>query len=118
MPTFEFLKKEKLKKGNKDYDDKSFRAWRNNFSSSLEDAAHLYLNHKATMDYYKSKFPKNIYSLDEYKIYISFIASFSVFLVAQLNDITYYDGKISIIFSVLLACLKNIIEEKNNLKKI
>jgi len=53
-------------------------------------------------------------SLDEYKIYISFLASFLVFIIAQLSDITYYDGKISIIFSILLASLKNIIEEKNN----
>ena len=36
MPTFEFLKKEKLKKGNKDYDDIMFRAWRGNFSANLE----------------------------------------------------------------------------------
>ena len=57
-------------------------------------------------------------SLDEYKISISFLASFMVFIISQLNDITYYDGKISIIFSILLAGLKNIIEEKNNFKKI
>ena len=43
---------------------------------------------------------------------------FLVFTIAHLNDITYYDGKISIIFSILLACLKNIIEEKNNFQKI
>ena len=36
----------------------------NNFSSSIEDSAHLYVNHKETMDYYKSKFPRNIYALD------------------------------------------------------
>jgi len=57
-------------------------------------------------------------SLDEYKIYSSFLASFIVFIIAQLNDITYYDGKISIIFSILLAGLINIIDEKNNLEKI
>ncbi len=56
--------------------------------------------------------------LDEYKICISFIASFSIFIIAQLTDITYYDGKISIISSVLLACLKNIIDENNYPKKI
>ena len=56
-------------------------------------------------------------SSDEYKIYISFFASFYVFIIAQLNDITYYDGKISIIFAVLLASLKNITEEKINFKK-
>ena len=57
-------------------------------------------------------------SLDNYKICISFFAAFMVFLIAHLNDITYYDGKISIIFSILLAGLKNIIEEKNNFKRI
>ena len=57
-------------------------------------------------------------SLDEYKICISFLASFMVFIISQLTDITYYDGKISIIFSILLAVLKNIIEEKNNFKKL
>ncbi len=55
-------------------------------------------------------------SFDEYDIYISFIASFSIFIFAQLNDITYYDGKISIIFAILLAGLKNIVEEKNDIK--
>ena len=57
-------------------------------------------------------------SFDDHKIYISFLASFIVFLIAHLNDITYYDGKISIIFSILLAGLKNIIDEKNNFKRI
>ena len=57
-------------------------------------------------------------SLDEYKTCIAFLASFIVFLIAHLNDITYYDGKISIIFSILLAGLKNIIDEKNNFKRI
>ena len=57
-------------------------------------------------------------SLFEYKICISFLASIMVFIIAQLSDITYYDGKISIIFSILLAGLKNIIEEKNNFKRI
>ena len=31
-------------------------------------------------------------SLDEYKICISFLASFIVFIIAHLTDITYYDG--------------------------
>ena len=57
-------------------------------------------------------------SLDEYKICISFLASFIVFVIAHLNDITYYDGKISIIFSILLASLINIIEENIISKKI
>ncbi len=64
----------------------------------------------------KIKSAKN--SLDEYKIHISFLASFIVFIIAHLTDITYYDGKISIIFAILLACLKNIIEEKKQYQKI
>ena len=64
----------------------------------------------------KIKSAKN--SLYEYKIHISFLASFVVFLIAHLTDITYYDGKISIIFAILLACLKNIIEEKKQFQKI
>ena len=64
----------------------------------------------------KIKSAKN--SLCEYKIHISFLASFVVFLIAHLTDVTYYDGKISIIFAILLACLKNIIEEKKQFQKI
>ena len=48
------------------------------------------------------------------------LASFSIFLVAHMTDITYYDGKISILFALLLASIKNIIDEnietKNNEK--
>ena len=36
----------------------------NNYSSSLEDAANLYVNHKEIMDHYKSRYPKNIYELN------------------------------------------------------
>ena len=36
MPTFEFVKNEKLKKGNESYKNKIFRGWRNNFSANLE----------------------------------------------------------------------------------
>ena len=38
-------------------------------------------------------------------------ASIFFFLVSQLVDVQYYDGKISIMAWILLACLKNIIEE-------
>ena len=36
------------------------------------------------------------------------------FLISQLADIQYFDGKISILFWLLLIGLKNIIEEHNN----
>ena len=55
-------------------------------------------------------------SSSEYSIYTTFFASFSVFLIAHMTDVTYYDGRISLIFAVLLAGLLNFIEEKNNLK--
>ena len=38
--------------------------------------------------------------------------------MAHLTDITYYDGKISILFSLLLAGLKNITDENIELKII
>jgi O-antigen ligase len=55
-------------------------------------------------------------SSSEYSIYTTFFASFSVFLTAHMTDVTYYDGRISLIFAVLLAGFLNFIEEKNNLK--
>ena len=79
----------------------------------------MQLEHQETIlkkAFIKIKSAKN--SLYEYKIHISFLASFVVFLIAHLTDITYYDGKISIIFAILLACLKNIIEEKKQFQKI
>jgi O-antigen ligase len=59
------------------------------------------------------KLTKESYS---YLIYKPFLASFSIFLIAHLTDITYYDGKISILFALLLANLKNIFDEKIELK--
>ena len=50
-------------------------------------------------------------SLSKYLIYKPLLASFSIFLIAHMTDITYYDGKISILFSLLLAGLKNILDE-------
>ena len=51
-------------------------------------------------------------------IYKPFIASLLIFFAVHLTDITYFDGKISIIFSVLLASLKNIIDKKTNLSYV
>ena len=36
--------------------------------------------------------------------------------MAHLTDITYYDGKVSILFSLLLAGLKNITDENVELE--
>ena len=36
MPTFEFIKKEKLKKGDESFEDMLFRDWKNKFQSKLE----------------------------------------------------------------------------------
>lgn len=55
-------------------------------------------------------------SLSNSHLYKPFIASLSIFLMAHLTDITYYDGKISILFSLLLAGLKNITDENIELK--
>ena len=44
------------------------------------------------------------------------LASFAIFFVAHITDITYYDGKISIMFALLLASLKNIIDENIEIK--
>ena len=44
------------------------------------------------------------------------LTSFSIFFVAHITDITYYDGKISIMFALLLASLKNIIDENIEIK--
>ena len=48
-------------------------------------------------------------------IYKPFLAAILIFLVTHMSDITYFDGKISILFAVLLAGLKNIIEKKDSL---
>lgn len=45
------------------------------------------------------------------------VASCIIFSLAHMTDITYYDGKISIIFSLILAALKNIIDKNNILDK-
>ena len=55
-------------------------------------------------------------SLFDSYLYRPFIASLSVFFIAHLTDITYYDGKVSILFSLLLAGLININDENIELK--
>ena len=44
----------------------------------------------------------------------SFWAALFFFIISQLVDIQYFDGKISLIVWILIAGLKNIIEENNN----
>ena len=51
-------------------------------------------------------------SSSKYSIYTAFFASFSVLLASHMTDVTYYDGRISLIFAILLAGLINFIEEK------
>ncbi len=56
-------------------------------------------------------------SVTSYSLNKPLLASFSIFLIAHFTDITYYDGKISILFSVLIAGLKNYIDENIELKE-
>lgn len=49
----------------------------------------------------------------KYVISKAYIISFLIFLFSHLNDVTYYDGKISILFSALLASLVKIIDQEN-----
>ena len=44
----------------------------------------------------------------------AFWAALFFFIISQLVDIQYFDGKISLVVWVLIAGLKNIIEENNN----
>jgi len=47
----------------------------------------------------------------------SWFASSIVLLISQMNDITYYDGRISVIFWILLSGLRNIIDENSDSSK-
>ena len=64
---------------------------------------------------------KKINSLNKssisYLLNKTLLVSFSIFLIAHLSDITYYDGKISILFSVLLAGSRNVIDQNIELKQ-
>ena len=39
--------------------------------------------------------------------------NFNYFLISQLVDVQYFDGRISIVFWLILAGLKTIIDDKN-----
>ena len=60
----------------------------------------------------KMNFLKN--SISNNFLYKPFLIAFLIFLITHMSDVTYFDGKISILFSVLLAGIKNIIEKKND----
>ena len=55
---------------------------------------------------------KNFFNNYDYK---PWIASFTIFLFAHLSDVTYYDGKISIISAILFAGIRNITNEMQEL---
>ena len=59
----------------------------------------------------QKSFNDKIISLDKF-----WVASIVIFLVNHLTDITFYDGKISIIISVILAGLKCILNESKEYK--
>ena len=48
----------------------------------------------------------------EFLINKTWFLSVIILLISQVNDVTYYEGKISILFWILLAGLKSLIEEK------
>ena len=65
-------------------------------------------------------FKKIFINISFYKIDFferAWFSSFFVLLISQLVDIQYFDGRISIVFWILLAGLKEIIESKVNLKR-
>ena len=43
----------------------------------------------------------------------SWLVSLTIIFISHLSDLTFYDGKISIIFAALFAGLKNISDEDN-----
>ena len=49
---------------------------------------------------------------EEFLINKTWFLSVIIILISQINDVTYYDGKISILIWILLAGLKSLIEEK------
>ena len=73
----------------------------------------IVMMYKSWMIVYKNRTHKSYFSIDKYW----FIAT-AVPILIQMNDVTYYDGKISILIWLLLTGLKCIIEEyeiSNNL---
>ena len=63
------------------------------------------------------KINSDSFNLKESLINKSWLASTVVLVSSQMSDITYYDGRISIMFWILLSGLKNIIKEKDFKKK-
>ena len=55
---------------------------------------------------------------EEFLINKTWFIAVIIMLVSQINDVTYYDGKISILIWILLAGLKSLIEEKIPIKTI
>ena len=49
---------------------------------------------------------------EQFLINKTWFISVIIILISQINDVTYYDGKISILIWILLAGLKSLIEEK------
>ena len=61
------------------------------------------------------KFIFNNKRLNDLSLYDrAFWTALFFFIISQLADIQYFDGKISLIVWILIAALKNIIEENNN----
>ena len=58
-----------------------------------------------------------LYLYTHYYLDKAWIASLTVIFVSNLSDITFYDGKISIISAALLAGLKNISNENYLISK-
>ena len=56
---------------------------------------------------------KKTFSLNNYLFFMikPWVAAFAVFLFSHLNDITYYDGKISLLSCILFAGIKNSVNE-------
>lgn len=59
----------------------------------------------------------NSFNIKQSLINKSWLASTTVLLISQMNDITYYDGRISVMFWIFLSGLRNIIEERHDLSK-
>ena len=49
---------------------------------------------------------------------VSWVASFFILLFSHISDVTYYDGKISLMFVILIAGLRCILKDIKDLKKI
>ena len=56
--------------------------------------------------------------IENYSINLAFLVSTLVFLLAHLTDVTYYDGKISILICILFAGLTTLLPETNFRKNL